>query len=267
MIELLRRPLAKIALFLALAAFAVLGYLFLLSALRGKLGSFSAVVPAMVLATLTLILNWRFLRAEGRPLADLGFNNPRVRIREMALGFVGGAFTAGAWALALWLVTSPSWRAAPAFHLVSAAGSFTFIVFNNAAEELVYRGYLFIATARWYGRAVAIVGTSLLFALLHIQGGVPWQSVVAGVLTSGLLFAILFARWQSVPLVLAFHAATNVIQEVLGVRSSGLTVVRPQYATTPAARSFYTVLGCVALINLVVAAAVWLGRRLTDARR
>jgi hypothetical protein len=43
------RPAARIALFLALAAVALLGYLFLLNALRSKLGSFSAAVPAVVL--------------------------------------------------------------------------------------------------------------------------------------------------------------------------------------------------------------------------
>ena len=249
---------AKIALFAGSAAVALLVYLFLLSALRGKLGSFSAAVPAMVLATLILILNWRFLRAEGRSLADLGFDAPRLRIREMALGFAGGALTAGAWAVALWSLTSISWRAAPSFNPLSAAGSFTFIFFNNAGEELVYRAYLFLVIARSYGRLVAIVGTSILFALLHIQAGIPWQSALAGVLTAGLLFAVLFARWQSVPLVVAFHAATNVIQEVLGIRSTGLTVVVPQYTTAPAAAPSYGVLAMVALINLIVALAVWL---------
>jgi uncharacterized protein len=251
------RPLAKIALFFGFTAVALLVYLFLLSALRGKLGDFSAAVPAMVIAALTLILNLRFLRSEGRSLADLGFDNPPLRIREIALGFAGGVVIAGVWALALASVSSVSWHAAPQFNPVSAAGSFTFIVFNNAGEELVYRGYVFLVTARLYGRGVAIAGTSILFALLHIQGGVPWQSVLAGVLTSGLLFAVLFDRWQSVPLVLAFHAATNVVQEVLGLRMSGLTVVVPQFATNPTAGPSYVVLTFVALINLTAALVVW----------
>ncbi|PYQ58198.1 MAG: hypothetical protein DMF58_16160 [Acidobacteria bacterium] len=251
------RAAAKIALFLGLAAVAVVSYLFLLSVLRGKLGNFSAAVPAIALATLTLILNWRFLRFDEGSLAELGFDAPRVRIRQMALGFVGGALTAEAWAVALWFVTSASWRPAPPFNSAAAAGSFSFIVFNNAAEELLYRGYLFLLTARVYGRSVAIAGTSILFALLHIQGGVPWQSALAGVLTSGLLFAVLFARWHSVPLVLAFHVATNVVQEVIGLRISALTVAVPQYPTSPAAWSSYGVLAFVALINVAVALGVW----------
>src|SRR6266513_62726 len=132
------RPPARIALFLALAAVALLGYLFLLSALRSKLGSFSAAVPAVVIAILTLILNWRFLRSEGRSLAELGFDAPQRRIQQIAFGLIGGGLTAGAWVLGLWAITPISWRIAPTFNSVAAIGSFAFIVFNNAGEELVY---------------------------------------------------------------------------------------------------------------------------------
>jgi membrane protease YdiL (CAAX protease family) len=257
----IRRPAARIALFLGFAALAVLGYLFLSSALRGKLGNFSAAVPALVLAILTLILNWRFLRSEGRSLAELGFDAPQKRIRQIAFGLIGGGLTAGAWVLGLRAITPISWRIAPTFSSAAAIWSFAFIVFNNAAEELVYRGYLFLVVSRAYGRWFAIGGTSILFALLHIQGGVPWQSVLAGVLTSGLLFAVLFERWHSVPLVLAFHVATNVIQEVLGLRVSGLTRFVPQQTAGANAPQPYGVLAFVALVNLAVALGVWLSTR------
>jgi membrane protease YdiL (CAAX protease family) len=255
------RAVAGIALFLLLAALAVLGYLFLLSVLRGKLGAFSAAVPALLLAVATLILNWRFLRSEGRSLADLGFDAPRVRIAQVALGFGAGTFTAGAWALALWGITSASWWIVPDFHPMAAAGSLTFIFFNNAAEELIYRGYLFLLLSRTYGRGVAIVSTSILFALLHVQGGVPWQSALAGVLTSALLFAVLFVRWESVPLVMAFHAGTNFMQELAGLRVTGLTLFEPRYSRTPAAIDSYSILALVAVINIALTLAVGLSIR------
>jgi membrane protease YdiL (CAAX protease family) len=254
------RKSARIALFLLLAALALLVYLFLLSALRGKLGAFSAAVPAAVIAILTLILNWLFLRHEGRSLAELGFDRPHLRIRQAALGFVGGAMTAGLWVLALWAVTSPSWRVAEAFHGVAAVGALTFIIFNNAAEELVYRGYLFLLVARTYGRVAAVAGTSILFTLLHIQGGVPWPSALAGVLTSALLFAVLFVRWQSLPLVLAFHVGTNFVQELAGVRVTGLTLFVPHYPQNGTTLQSLTVLASVALINSAVAVGLLIRR-------
>jgi membrane protease YdiL (CAAX protease family) len=261
------RPAAKIALFLGLAIVTVVAYLFLLSALRGKMGDFSAAVPALVIATLALLLNRGFLRSEGRSLAELGFASPGLRMRQIAAGFGGGVLTAGAWIVGLWCVTSLIWRPSSGFHSVAAVGSFTFIVFNNAGEELLYRGYLFLLIARAYGRWAAIVATSVLFALLHIQAGVPWQSALAGVLTSGLLFAVLFARWQSVPLVLAFHVATNVVQEVMGLRLTGLTALVPQYPAGATATQSYGVLAIVALINVGVALGVLFWKRVGMPRR
>jgi membrane protease YdiL (CAAX protease family) len=256
-----KAPAAKVALFLLLAALAVLGYLFLLSALRGRLGVFSAAVPAMAVAALTLVLNMRFLRSERLSLADLGFDKPRVRIPQAAAGFVAGALTAGAWGLALFAVTSASWHKFPGFNTAAAVGSFTFMTFNNAGEELVYRGYLFLLLTNAYGRAAAICGTSILFTLLHIQSGVPWPSALAGVLTSALIFAALFARWQSVPLVLAFHVGTNFVQELAGLRITGLTFVAPHYPSQATSWQSNGVLALVALINLTVALAVTLSAR------
>lgn len=253
-------PFLKVLLFLALAALAVVAYLFLLNVLNGKVGPFSAAVPAMVLALATLVLNWRFLKADGRSLADIGFDRPLLRVRQVAIGLVAGALTVGAWILAMRWVAPVEWRLAPSIHAPAVAGSFVFIVFNNLGEELVYRAYLFLLLMRAYGTGVAIVSTSLLFTLLHIQAGVPWPNALAGVLTSALIFAALFVRWQSVPLVLAFHAGMNVMQELLGLRSSGLTIFVPTFGATTATQSA-AVLVFAAVINVSLAAAILLSAR------
>jgi membrane protease YdiL (CAAX protease family) len=141
-------------------------------------------------------------------------------------------------------------------HASAAVASFTFIVFNNLGEELVYRGYLFLLLMRSYGVALAILSTSILFTLLHIQAGVPWPNAIAGVLTSALLYAALFVRWRSVPLVLAFHVGMNVMQEAFGLRTSGLTVFVPAYGAKATAAQSIAVLAVAAAINLSLAAAV-----------
>src|SRR5204862_2467776 len=167
--------------------------------------------------------------AEGRSLAEVGFDRPLLRFRQMIVGFVAGAITVGAWIIAMHWVLPVAWRVAPSFHAPAAVGSFVFVVFNNLGEELVYRSYLFLLLMRSYGTVIAIVSTSLLFTFLHIQAGVPWPNALAGVLTSALIYAALFVRWQSVPLVLAFHAGMNVTQEALGLRHTGLTTLIPQF--------------------------------------
>jgi membrane protease YdiL (CAAX protease family) len=256
-----KNPFAKAVGFLALSAVAVLVYLFLLSVFRGKLGAFSATLPALVVALAALVLNWRFLRSDGQTLAVLGFGAPRLRVLEIAIGFVAGALVVGMWAVVLWAVLAASWKMANPFNSTIAIGAFTFIIFNNAGEELLYRGYLFLLLARSYGRAVAVIFTCGLFTLLHIQGGVPWPNAVAGVLTSALLYAALFVRRQSVPLVLAFHVAMNVMQELIGIRISGLTLFTPIYSEKVSATQSNTVLVLTAFINTALALAVFLSGR------
>jgi len=252
-----RGALVRILLFLGLAALAVVGYLFLLNVLSGRLGPFSAAVPAIFLTLATLVINWRFFAAEGRSLADVGFDRPLLRLGQVVIGLVAGSLTVAAWIIALRSIVPVAWTAAPSVRAPAVAGSLVFLVFNNFAEELVYRSYLFVLLMRTYGTAAAVVSTSVLFTLLHIQAGVPWPNALAGVFTSALIFAALFVRWKSVPLVLAFHAAMNVTQEVLGLRSTGLTFFVPEFRApiTPG------VLLWAAGINLCVAGVVLLATR------
>ena len=254
--------LLKIALFLGLSAVSVVGYLFLLTVFRGKLGAFSAAVPAMAVALAALLLNQQFFRREGRSfVTELGFDAPRRRLLLAVIAFVAGSALVGLWALAITGVTGVSWRPAPSFDAIAALGAFTFALFNNAGEELLYRGYLFLLLARSYGRAVAVIGTCGLFTLLHIQGGVPWQNAIAGVLTSALIYAALFTRWQSIPIVLAFHVGMNVAQELIGIRASGLTIFVPAYAAPLSESRSLTILVITGVLNTVAALAIFAGAR------
>jgi len=261
-----RSPLLLAFFFLALAAIAVVGYLFLLNVLSGKVGPFSAAIPAIFLALAALAINWRFFKAEGRSLAEVGFDRPLLRFRQVTVAFVAGAITVGAWIIAMRWILPVAWRVAPSFRAPAAAGSFVFVVFNNLGEELVYRSYLFLLLMRSYGTVIAIVSTSLLFTLLHVQAGVPWPNALAGVLTSALIYAALFVRWQSVPLVLAFHAGMNVTQEALGLRSTGLTIFMPQFGAGITAQQSSAVLVLAAVINVSLAVAVLLSARKSSAR-
>ncbi len=256
-----QRPLVKAVLFAALSAVAVIGYLFVLSVLRGKLGAFSSAVPAVLIAVAVLILNWRFLKSEGGSLADLGFSRPLFRIGQTAAGLLAGFLLVGSWALVLRIVASVSWHAAPPLVPGAALGALLFIVFNNLGEELVYRGYLFLLLARAYGRITAVVVTCALFTLLHVQAGIPLAAAIAGVLTSSLVFAALFVRWQSVPLVLGFHAATNILQELLGLRPSALTAFVPILGANAGKSPSYAVLALTGLINVGLALTIFVSAR------
>jgi membrane protease YdiL (CAAX protease family) len=256
-----RSPFSRIVAFFLLATGAVFLYVFLLSLLRGKLGAWSQALPAFVLAVCLAFLNWRFLRAEGRPAHAIGADRPGLRLGQFLGGFVAGAVVVALWAIVLRLATGASWHAVSPGAGVVIAGQLTFLAFNNLAEELAYRAWLFMAMTERWGAGAAIGITSLVFAAAHVQGGVPWSSALAGVFTSGLLYAAVFLRWRSVPLTLGVHLAANVLQEVAGLRVSGLNLWAIDFASPVDASRGVLVLAGVAAVNLTAFAAVMLIRR------
>ena len=125
--------------------------------------------------------------------------------------------------------------------------------FNNAGEELAYRGYLLVRLQELLGFLPAVIGTSAVFALSHVQAGVPWPSALGVVFTSGIIFAVVFLRWQSLPMALGFHAATNVLQEFFGLRLSSMSLVTPDFAKEISANQRLTVLCLLAGLNVAIA--------------
>jgi hypothetical protein len=91
--------------------------------------------------------------------------------------------------------------------------------------------------------------------LLHLQSGIPWLSVVAGVFTSGLVFGAIFARWRSVPLALGFHVATNIVQDISGLRTSTASLLAPAYRET-ALEAGTRILTGIAVINVLLALVI-----------
>jgi membrane protease YdiL (CAAX protease family) len=222
--------LKKIFAFVAAVAACVFVYVFLQSLMRGGRYDLGSVAASLVLVVALGVVSHLFFRSDGRSLAELGFDAPVRRLGEFGVAFLAGCVLVAIWTLILWLLMSPRWGRYDGFDAGGAASRIAFCLFNNAGEELAYRGYLLVTLARRFGPTFAVVSTSVLFALLHIQGGLPWQSAVTIVFTCGVLFAVMLLRWNSLPLVLGFHVATNVAQELIGLRVTPLSVIRPTFS-------------------------------------
>ena len=246
------------------AVVCVVAYLFLLNVPGlGQRSRTAGVVPVLVLAVGTWWLTTRFLRADGMSISDLGLSTADHRVSRLCVGFLGGAALTGLWVTIVTVATGATWHVNPTFSGVALIGVCAFNLLNNVGEELVYRGYAFVRLAQRFGPYIAVVATSSLFALLHLQAGVPWLSVVAGVLTSGLVFGAIFARWRSVPLALGFHVATNIVQDVSGLRASAASLFAPVYPAT-ASDSGAAILIGIALVNLLLAVGILLVARRPD---
>jgi hypothetical protein len=193
------------------------------------------------------------LRADGLSLTDIGCEFSARRTAQFGYGFLGGGLLVGAWVGIVAVTTGAQWHLNIAFNAVALVSACAFAFFNNAAEELVYRGYAFVRIADHLHPAVAVIATSSVFALLHLQGGVPLLNVIAGVLTCGLIYGVLFAGWRSLPLALGFHLATNVFQDASGIRPSGASLLAPAYLPTIDPVSVQLALAGTATLNLAVA--------------
>jgi membrane protease YdiL (CAAX protease family) len=246
----------RLLLFAAGAALCVLIYLFLLNFPGlGQRSATMGLIPVLAIAAGTWWLNLRFLRLDGMSVSDLGLGAGDHRLARLGIGFLAGSALTLVWVAIVTLTTGATWRSNPAFRGMTLIGACAFAFFNNIGEELVYRGYAFVRLADRFGPYVTAVATSALFALLHLQAGIPWLSVLAGVFSSGLIFAAIFARWRSVPLALGFHVATNVVQDASGLRTSAASLFAPAYPPTAIDAGTRTLAG-IALVNLILAAGI-----------
>lgn len=238
------------------AAACVLLYLVLLNfPVIGRQCPGAGLVAVLALAASTWWLTLRFLRADRMSLSDLGLGVADGRLAKLGIGFLAGSLLTGLWIGIVSVFTNAMWHTNPAFRPMVFVTTCAFNFFNNVGEELVYRGYAFVRIAERYGAYVTVVATSTLFALLHLQAGIPLLSVIAGVLTSGLVFGAIFARWRSVPLALGFHVATNIVQDASGLRASAASLFIPAYP--PAAPDSGTrILAAIALANLLLALGI-----------
>jgi membrane protease YdiL (CAAX protease family) len=244
------------------AATCVLVYLLLLNFQPISRSSPTAgVIPVLALAIGTGWLTARFLRADALSPAILGLTAPHRPFFRLAVGFLAGSVLAGLWLVIVTVATGAILHLNPKFTTLGFSSACVFAFFNNVGEELVYRGYAFVRLAEHWSEVIAVLITSTVFALLHLQAGLPWLSVLAGVFTSGLVFGATFARWRSLPLALGVHVATNMVQEATGLRPSAASIIVPTFPTT-SVDAAATFLVSIAALNLVLAASILLiGRR------
>jgi membrane protease YdiL (CAAX protease family) len=236
----------------------VLVYLFLLNFQPISRNSpTGGLIPVLVLAMGTAWLTARFLRADALSPAILGLTAPHRPFFRLAIGFLAGSVLTGLWLVVVTVTTGATLHLNPKFATLSFLSACVFAFFNNVGEELVYRGYAFVRLADHWGEVIAVLITSSVFALLHLQAGLPWLSVLAGVFTTGLVFGATFARWRSLPLALGVHVATNIVQEATGLRPSAASIIVPAFPTSAVAAGT-TILAGIAALNLVLAAGILL---------
>lgn len=216
--------------------------LYLLTLLLLTLGEFIGVtlefIPFMtssdfaVTATLYLefigiwivfLLYMRFTKKNRPLLKAVGRRTAGNNWKMLLLGFVLGFGLNGICFLAAWLhkdifISYDSFQ--PVYFIILFAAVFV----QSSAEELLCRGFLYQRLRMGYkSPAVAIIGNSLLFAVLHLLNDGVTALAIFDIFVTGILFSLIVYYMDSLWCAMALHAAWNFTQNILlGLPNSGM---------------------------------------------
>lgn len=169
------------------------------------------------------LLYMRFTK-KNRPILDaIGKKASGNNWKNLLLGFFLGFLLNGICILAAWLhkditLYYDSFR--PVYFVII----FFAVFVQSSAEELLCRGFLYQRLRRSYRNpATAVIGSSLLFAILHLlNDGITVLSVL-NIFVVGILFSFMVYYMDSIWCAMAMHAAWNFTQNILfGLPNSGI---------------------------------------------
>jgi uncharacterized protein len=169
----------------------------------GLTGLIGLVVPrglvwgGLALLVGTALPGWLLLAREGRPPATLGLPLDRRVPIEVAGGLLLGGGAAGMVVLTMAVLGAVAWvpdeGGAVAF-LTGGAALLAVLALPALAEEVALRGYLLQAAARGFGPGWALLGTSVLFGLMHLGNPRVGPAGVLGIVAAGLMLGALVLR-------------------------------------------------------------------------
>lgn len=200
----------------------------------------------IVVAASSLAAGWIVVsHLDRRPTGALGFPVAPETGWEIGGGLaLGGAMIAGA--AALLFVTGTAYFRADgggaaefAAHLVV---TLAFFWIAAAAEELLFRGYVFQALVEWIGVWPGVVVTSAVFSWMH--GGNPGVDPIAfaNIFLAGVMLAWAYLRTRSLWFATAVHVGWNwTMASLLDFPVSGLTAFdTPMYDAVESGADWWT---------------------------
>lgn len=174
-----------------------------------------------MIGPILLLASWALLRLEGKGLAVLGFNLPRLRLREFATAFLITGIAAAVQQFGYALATGDTWQLNP--HLTAGImfGQLRSILNSVLYEELLFRGYLLYQAIRFLGARWGVWLGALAFGIYHwftfgVMGN-PVAMIYVLLLTGafGGMCAFAFAETKSVAAPIGLHLGWNVITYLL----------------------------------------------------
>lgn len=238
----------------------------------GEVGQSSTLYLAFIGNWVVMILYMLISRRNRPILRALGTgckgNNIKCALIGLAVGFGMNAFCAAVAALNGDIkLHFDSLRPGPMLFL------FVAVFIQSSAEELMCRGFIYQRLRRAYKHpAVAIIGNSLFFAMLHLgNNGVTAISILQ-IIGIGVLFALMVYYMDSIWAPMMAHTAWNYTQNIiLGLPNSGnvvpFSMMKLDAATATGSFAYNVAFGlegsvtAVVVVSLTCAALWYWGRK------
>lgn len=224
------------------------------------------MTAAKALATICSV--WIMRRwCDGPALLDLGL---RPRPGWLADSVVGLALGPAMFGTMLLVLLAAGWASITAgsitaVQLLTAFVTYVLVAFS---EEVFARGWVLQVLERGRGRRWAVVGSAVVFSMLHAFN--PGFTIMAlvGLFLAGLLFAQAYLVTRQLWLPMALHLSWNFSEgplfgfPVSGMPGAGLATVAPTGPELVTGGAFGPEAGLVVLVGMALAAAaIWaLGR-------
>ena len=147
---------------------------------------------------------------------------PGNSIKDLLIGLLIGFLMNGSCILAAWLhgdIHFSVGKFLPVYLIVT----FFAVMIQSSAEEMVTRGYIYLAHSERYPAWVAISANAVFFAAMHLMN--PGITVVSflELLLSGLAFSMIVYSRQSLWMAYGVHTMWNFTQSILfGLPNSGI---------------------------------------------
>lgn len=212
-------------------------------------------VKCLLVMCLVIAVTWLCMRRGGLSWKRYGLGAGAAS--RAAWGIAGGLLLAGAWSVPVLVVAPFHWTSNAALSWTAFVLGTLASVCMGIAEEVGYRSYGMDRLEVRAGASAAVLVPSILFAGMHIAGGVPWPAGVLVVGSASIMYGCLMLATRSLPFVAAFHIANNLGQDAW-LRTSEGSLWRPVFASdVTAGPQLYIWIG-MTVLNLAVAAGAWM---------
>lgn len=193
----------------------LLGFLVVAVAVTLLVGPFAPgglVGGAAAVLVGSLAAGWWLLLLDGRGPGALGFHLSRAAIGEsvrgLGLGVLVGLVVVALMA-AIGVVGWAPEEGGTSEWLRGAVGAMAFLAVPAAAEEALLRGYPLQALAEAWGAGRAVIVTSVLFGLLHLNNPGVGALSTANVAAAGVLLGVVYLRTASLWWATGVHLGWN----------------------------------------------------------